>query len=198
MPDKWPARAKPHQSLRMECHARSVAPVSAGRPFPAESAPAAHFDASRGRAAKGCHCRSRWQARRGRRRGSTRRRVPPGFARDSLLEQRRFELTVPPPCRDAGGLARRKESPRGDRVQPHGSLLTRRWRKGDSNSWSHPERQRSEGATWVPPLSRFRSRALLRSAKTGTGGRFARTRAAFIHRKNDDNATIRRWPSHHA
>jgi hypothetical protein len=24
------------------------------------------------------------------------------------------------------------------------------------------------------------------------------TRAAFIHRKNDDNATIRRWPSHHA
>jgi hypothetical protein len=137
VPDKWPARAKPHQSLRMECHARSVAPVSAGRPFPAESAPAAHFDASRGRAAKGCHCRSRWQARRGRRRGSTRRRVPPGFARDSLLEQRRFELTVPPPCRDAGGLARRKESPRGDRVQPHGSLLTRRWSKEDSNRRSH-------------------------------------------------------------
>ena len=29
---------------------------------------------------------------------------------------------------------------------------TPRWSKGDSNSWSHPERQRSEGATWVPPL----------------------------------------------
>ena len=32
------------------------------------------------------------------------------------------------------------------------SLRTRRWSKGDSNSWSHPERQRSERATWVPPL----------------------------------------------
>ena len=32
------------------------------------------------------------------------------------------------------------------------SLQTPRWSKGDSNSWSHPERQRSEGATWVPPL----------------------------------------------
>jgi hypothetical protein len=28
-----------------------------------------------------------------------------------------------------------------------GSHKTRRWSKGDSNSWSHPERQRSEGAT---------------------------------------------------
>jgi hypothetical protein len=28
-----------------------------------------------------------------------------GFAADSPLEQRRFELSVPPPCRDAGGLA---------------------------------------------------------------------------------------------
>jgi hypothetical protein len=27
------------------------------------------------------------------------------FALDSPLEQRRFELSVPPPCRDAGGLA---------------------------------------------------------------------------------------------
>jgi hypothetical protein len=34
---------------------------------------------------------------------------------------------------------------------PSSSHLTRRWSKGDSNSWSHPERQRSEGATWVPP-----------------------------------------------
>jgi hypothetical protein len=33
-----------------------------------------------------------------------------------------------------------------------GSHVTHRWSKGDSNSWSHPERQRSEGATWVPPL----------------------------------------------
>jgi hypothetical protein len=39
-----------------------------------------------------------------------------------------------------------------------------RWSKGDSNSWSHPERQRSEGATWVRHCSRFRGRALLRSA----------------------------------
>jgi uncharacterized Zn-finger protein len=30
--------------------------------------------------------------------------------------------------------------------------VTRRWSKPDSNSRSHPERQRSEGATWVPPL----------------------------------------------
>jgi hypothetical protein len=27
------------------------------------------------------------------------------------------------------------------------SFLTPSWSKGDSNSWSHPERQRSEGAT---------------------------------------------------
>jgi hypothetical protein len=32
---------------------------------------------------------------------------------------------------------------------PH-ERRTLRWSKGDSNSWSHPERQRSEGATWVP------------------------------------------------
>ena len=31
--------------------------------------------------------------------------------------------------------------------------MTRCWSKGDSNSWSHPEGQRSEGATWVPPLA---------------------------------------------
>jgi hypothetical protein len=35
--------------------------------------------------------------------------------------------------------------PVGDRSL--GSLLTLRWSKGDSNSWSHPERQGSEGAT---------------------------------------------------
>ena len=40
------------------------------------------------------------------------------------------------------------------RLQRRGSRLrqTGCWSKGDSNSWSHPERQRSEGATWVPPL----------------------------------------------
>jgi hypothetical protein len=47
---------------------------------------------------------------------------------------------------------------------PTGSQVTRRWSKGDSNSWSHPERQRSEGATWVPPLLPVSESALLRSA----------------------------------
>ena len=45
----------------------------------------------------------------------------------------------------------------GEIPEPHTPLieprlsspLTPRWSKGDSNSWSHPERQRSEGATWV-------------------------------------------------
>jgi hypothetical protein len=39
------------------------------------------------------------------------------------------------------------------RLQPRSSpsRQTGCWSKGDSNSWSHPERQRSEGATWVPP-----------------------------------------------
>jgi hypothetical protein len=31
---------------------------------------------------------------------------------------------------------------RGDRRQPHGSFLTPRWRKADSNSQSHPRRAR--------------------------------------------------------
>ena len=41
-----------------------------------------------------------------------------------------------------------------------GSPLTRRWSKGDSNSPSHPERQRSEGRHMGPAhRSRFRSHA---------------------------------------
>jgi hypothetical protein len=42
-----------------------------------------------------------------------------------------------------------------------GSQKTLRWSKGDSNSWSHPERQRSEGASDRPPfnsLDRVRTR----------------------------------------
>src|ERR1700719_2055930 len=48
------------------------------------------------------------------------------------------------------------------RLQPRGSLLrqTGCWSKGDSNSPSHPERQRSEGRHMGPAhRSRFRSRA---------------------------------------
>ena len=58
-----------------------------------------------------------------------------GFAGDSPLEEAGFELPK------IEHLAEGTES-----------LRTRRWSKGDSNSWSHPERERSEGATWVPPL----------------------------------------------
>jgi hypothetical protein len=35
------------------------------------------------------------------------------------------------------------------------SSQTRRWSEGDSNSWSHPERLRSEGASHRPPFNRL-------------------------------------------
>src|ERR1700751_3675916 len=43
---------------------------------------------------------------------------------------------------------------RTPRAGPRGpsSQWTLSWSKGDSNSWSHPERQRSEGASHRPPF----------------------------------------------
>src|SRR5712671_2660330 len=74
---------------------------------------------------------------------------------DPLL---RVYRTIGPPC-DGRAI---QDPPRPFRALPaaHGSLLTRRWSKGDSNSPSHPERQRSEGRHMGPAhRSRFRSRA---------------------------------------
>jgi hypothetical protein len=90
-------RAKPHQSLRMECHARSVAPVSAGRPSPAESAPAAHFDAALVPAPVEVEPPRVAIAAPGSKpdvvaaEGVPDGGFPPGFARDSLLEGAGFE-----------------------------------------------------------------------------------------------------------
>ena len=58
-------------------------------------------------------------------------------------------------------------NPNIERRRPAGTdgSQTLRWSKGDSNSPSHPERQRSEGCPMDPAhRSRFRNRALLRSA----------------------------------
>jgi hypothetical protein len=59
-----------------------------------------------------------------------------------------------------------RAAPNRDQVRcESGSHETLCWSKGDSNSPSHPERQRSEGRPLGPAhRSRFRSRAFLRSA----------------------------------
>jgi hypothetical protein len=71
-----------------------------------------------------------------------------------------LSITVRPQCRAVH--CRVPERPRRSALRGRGCRsisrprtevrLTHRWSKGDSNSWSHPERQRSECATWVPPL----------------------------------------------
>jgi hypothetical protein len=58
---------------------------------------------------------------------------------------------------------------------------------------SRPPKERQDGHRW--PLRT--SPAVYLQQNSGQSQRIG-TRAAFIHRKNDDNATIRRWPSHHA
>src|SRR5271167_1752671 len=56
--------------------------------------------------------------------------------------------------------------------QAHGSLMTRRWSKGDSNSWSHPEGQRSGsaglGSTWWSRPSYDLAAARARGRKCGS------------------------------
>jgi len=59
--------------------------------------------------------------------------------------------------RRCGRVARRRQVAEAEGSSSH---LTPRWSKGDSNSPSHPERQRSEGRHMGPAhRSRFRSRA---------------------------------------
>src|SRR5271168_754260 len=62
-------------------------------------------------------------------------------------------LSSAPLCWDPSRAHRGARFLAGGTLEPGpSSQLTLCWSKGDSNSWSHPERQRSEGATWVPPL----------------------------------------------
>jgi hypothetical protein len=50
-------------------------------------------------------------------------------------------------------VAGREADPANGAASMRSSFLTPRWSKGDSNSWSHPERQRSEGASHRPPFN---------------------------------------------
>ena len=57
-----------------------------------------------------------------------------------------------------------------------GGSQTRRWRKADSNSWSHPERQRSEGSPRSDYVGCIRARGKVgvnENDNTRTPGAFA-------------------------